>query len=164
MNFKRILRESIVSILIISLFWASYAALSGLKATQWEALTTAKWNALVDAAVPTWFVWSFNLSTCPTGWSAADGTNGNPDLRWEFIRGLDGGRWIDTGRILASWQISTSIHNDVVQAVHPVLSNTDGAGPTKTVNRWAWQAGWNTTSTSKTLRPRNVALLYCIKN
>ncbi|MFZ2255866.1 MAG: hypothetical protein WAW59_02445 [Patescibacteria group bacterium] len=34
----------------------------------------------------------------------ADGTPGTPDLRGEFVRGLDMGRSIDTGRTLASAQ------------------------------------------------------------
>jgi len=31
---------------------------------------------------------SFNLASCPSGWIEADGTNGTPDLRGAFIRGI----------------------------------------------------------------------------
>ena len=41
---------------------------------------------------PSRAVMAFDLATCPTGWSPANGTAGAPDLRGEFIRGLDGGR------------------------------------------------------------------------
>lgn len=47
---------------------------------------------------------AFNLSSCPSGWITADGTNGTPDLRGEFIRGLDSGRGVDSGRTLGSSQ------------------------------------------------------------
>jgi phage-related tail fiber protein len=48
---------------------------------------------------------AYNLASCPSGWIPANGTSGTPDLRGEFIRGLDSGRGVDTGRVLASWQI-----------------------------------------------------------
>jgi hypothetical protein len=38
------------------------------------------------ATIPTGAVMVFNLAICPTGYIAADGTNGTPDLRGEFIR------------------------------------------------------------------------------
>jgi len=42
--------------------------------------------------VPLGAVVAFNLASCPTGYSPANGSNGTPDLRGEFIRGLDSGR------------------------------------------------------------------------
>ena len=54
--------------------------------------------------VPSGFIGAFNLATCPSGWNAADGTNGTPDLRGEFIRGVDSGRGLDAGRTLGSPQ------------------------------------------------------------
>lgn len=66
-------------------------------------LTAAGWNLLVGnvdnlnerllsaegsgGIVPTGAIMAFNLITCPSGWSEADGINGRPDLRGEFIRG-----------------------------------------------------------------------------
>lgn len=176
MGIKRILRESVVSIVLISVFWVSYAALSSIKAVDNETLTSGKWNALVDAAVPAWAVMAFNLSSCPTGWSAADGTNGNPDLRGEFIRGLDGGRGVDAGRTLVSaqWDAIRNITGTVKmsnpnQWWNGVFSTTTTAGTD--TNTWH---GWNSNSvtfdastvvpTANENRPRNVALLYCIKD
>jgi len=57
----------------------------------------------------------FNMPTCPSGWIAADGTNGTIDLRGTFVRGLDNGRGLDPGRALASWQDSDNkAHNHSV--------------------------------------------------
>ncbi len=63
-------------------------------------------NETVDlqSIIPTGLVGAFNLNTCPSGWIKADGQNGTPDLRGEFVRGLDDGRGIDIGRALGSWQ------------------------------------------------------------
>jgi hypothetical protein len=48
---------------------------------------------------PSGAIIAFNLASCPTGWSAADGGGGRPDLRGEFVRGLDSGRGVDAGRV-----------------------------------------------------------------
>lgn len=54
--------------------------------------------------LPVGSIMPFNLAACPSGWIIADGTSGTPDLRGEFVRGLDNGRGVDTGRTLGSWQ------------------------------------------------------------
>lgn len=107
---------------------------------------------------------AFNLAVCPTGWSPANGTSGTPDLRGEFIRGLDSGRGVDTGRVRGSWQADEfkshnhSAYNGVWYQAWLVAAG------------WSYGAWWETPSTQQTssvggseTRPRNVALLYCIK-
>lgn len=110
MNIKRILRESIVSIVIISIFWITYAAVS--QVSSWDTLTATLFN---ESMVTTWAIMAFNGTTCPTWWNKADWSgdekntswdNTTLDLRWEFIRGLDDWRWVDSGRALASYQVS----------------------------------------------------------
>lgn len=114
---------------IVSVAYAAYATLSVAGGDQ---LSSAKWNELVSYTVPPGAVMAFNLTSCPTGWSAANGSGGTPDLRGEFIRGLDSGRNVDTGRGLATSQSGTSFPSLYVYASsptngvlvsHPVSSN-----------------------------------------
>ncbi len=81
---------------------------------------------LSSLAFPSGAVVAFNSATCPTGWAIADGTGGTPDLRGEFIRGLDNGRGVDVGRVLASSQ--TADYQSHSHAVNPPATNTNSAG------------------------------------
>ena len=80
----------------------------------------------IGGGTPAGAVMAFNLATCPTGWAPANGTGGMPDLRGEFVRGLDNGRGVDAGRILASSQIeSLKSHN---HSVNPPATNSNTTG------------------------------------
>lgn len=151
-----------------------------LIAQSWDVLTADKRNKLI----PSWTVIFYLKNTCPDGYLLANGStissstypalysvlgstfggNGKlPDLRWEFIRGFDNGRNIDSGRVFGSSQIATSIINKSrATAVRSAqASNSD----------WVWASinsyyilGWTAASLPTALvRPRNVALLPCIK-
>lgn len=123
---------------------------------------------------PVGSVMAFNLATCPSGWVAADGTSSTPDLRGEFIRGLDSGRGVDIGRLLGTVQADgTRNHTHGFTALqdlnggdgeydHNGVSNVVGAHDQHPVGRTTGviDAGGNGGSET---RPRNVALLYCIK-
>ena len=113
-----------------------------------------------------------------------------PDLRAEFIRGFDDGRGVDPGRVFGSLQGgqnqwhqhygSTATSGEHSHAVSiPSKPNGTGAGPIAMVDG-AWNitghqtyntsAAGNHTHTFTTsgdggneARPRNVAMLYCIK-
>lgn len=109
-------------------------------------LTSAGWNLLVGnvdnlnerltnaegggGIVPIGAVMAFNLASCPNGWTIADGAGGRPDLRGEFIRGLDSGRMVDTGRTLKSLQDGATklLMNGSVDPVNPG-SNPEGNSP-----------------------------------
>lgn len=69
----------------------AYATYATLAASPSETLTKDKWNEMLQYTVPPGAVMAFNLASCPTGWSAADGggSPARPDLRGEFVRGLD---------------------------------------------------------------------------
>lgn len=89
-----------------------------------------------------------------------------PDLRGEFVRGLDDGRGVDTGRAIGSaqaGQMQSHTHsmtaNSVSGSVNPQFAVTGGASGGGTATTTA-QGG--TTNGSEN-RPRNVAMLACIK-
>jgi len=101
-------------------------------------------------------------------YGAGDGstTFNVPDLRGEFVRGLDDGRGVDSGRAIGTTQAdefeshthTLSIYNDT-QISHDSSSEGDRTvevGGIAAVNLISATGGTET-------RPRNVALLYCIK-
>lgn len=131
----------------------------------------------------------FPLSSAPTGWLKANGAavsratyaklfarlgtlfgagNGSttfnlPDLRGEFVRGLDDGRGVDAGRALGSAQA------DALKS-HTHTLATNGASNGNNSNYFLGGAEYSAPSTATTAatggtetRPRNVALLACIK-
>lgn len=147
---------------------------------------------LVGRAVPAGAVQAFAMSTVPLGWLACNGalvsraanaalfsaigttygvgdgasTFGLPDLRGEFIRGLDGGRGVDAGRALGSAQ------GDLLKShTHAIFPNTGGTeSHNRQVITQSSTEGDETTSSDFVqptggveTRPRNVALAYCIK-
>jgi len=100
-----------------------------------------------------------------------------PDLRANFIRALDDGKGIDTARVLGALQASANL-----QHRHSLLGYTDGTGTqgtayTPTLLYHGGNAGdlvkyWDqyltgapniTDSGTVESRPRNIALLACIK-
>ena len=101
-----------------------------------------------------------------------------PDLRGEFIRGLDAGRNIDTGRTALSSQ-SDAIRNIVGTIhVHNTLSNDSVTGAFSKIGDTTQGWGLTTLSTSagniefnagnvvpvaKENRPRNIAFLYIVR-
>lgn len=162
------------------------------------------------AKVPSGAVMYFAGDTAPHGWLAANGAavsrstfphlfaaigtrygagNGSttfnlPDLRGEFVRSLDAGRGVDSGRALGSWQGQNSENH-----YHGVGNISIGNDDAHLIER-NWGAGYNgnarlvtgdgdresrwhltggNLSTGDAIghygenRPRNIALLACIK-
>jgi microcystin-dependent protein len=180
---------------------------------------------LTNTQVPTGKIGLFYLPAAPAGWLAASGqavsrttystlfaaigtlagagdgstTFNLPDLRGEFLRGLDSGRGVDTGRTLGSAQAAAMLNhthsgttsgqsldhthgsasggNFVIQGAGGAINGIQSGG--------SFVGGWNVPGTrtggasndhTHTLttgnpsagggtetRPRNVALLVCIK-
>lgn len=82
-----------------------------------------------------------------------------PDLRGEFIRGLDSGRGIDSGRTLGSFQ-ADELKQHSHDFVTGVTGDADAGGGDR--DNDAGLASTNNFGGSET-RPRNVALNYIIK-
>lgn len=102
-----------------------------------------------------------------------------PDLRGEFLRGWDNGRGIDAGRVLGGSQSASIVCG---QAVNNPITVTPANYSTESASLWgvepvasvpvgmdiAVTSGGGTLVTPATsnlgyTRPRNVAVLYCIK-
>ena len=66
------------------------SSLTGLSVPSVDSDAATK--AYVDAqsvSFPAGAIMAFNLTSCPGGWDAADGSGGRPDLRGMFLRGLN---------------------------------------------------------------------------
>jgi len=145
--------------------------------------------AQVTSAAPCGSVAFFPFAAAPVGWLKANGaaisrttyaalfaaygttfgagdgstTFNLPDLRGEFLRGLDDGRGIDAGRILGSAQsgdIQSHTHFNIL-APQPTgtgdsVPQSSGAAQTQRTSTMAATGGAET-------RPRNIALLACVK-
>lgn len=142
---------------------------------------------------PAGLVATFARTTAPTGWMKANGaaisrttyadlfaaigttfgsgdgvtTFNLPDMRGEFIRGWDDARGVDAGRVLGSNQAAYAGSNDF-----GIITFNTGNGSTPTAD--ALQVNGQTIGASATetktiatnagdTRPRNIALLACIK-
>lgn len=95
-----------------------------------------------------------------TLYGAGDGstTFNLPDLRGEFVRGLDAGRGVDSGRGIGTAQAQA------MQAHTHSLGYVSGLASGGGLGAFQAGTGTNTTSTcDPETRPRNVALLACIK-
>lgn len=143
------------------------------------------------AATPAGSVAHFAAGTAPAGWLKANGatvsrtlyaalfaaigttygagdgstTFALPDLRGEFLRCLDDGRGVDTGRAIGSAQAHQ------MQSHAHTFGVVSGSGATTPPQSSDGSSGVGTTTTSSAggtsngseNRPRNVALLACIK-
>lgn len=133
---------------------------------------------------PAGAVMNFAMNAAPTGWLKANGalvsrttyatlfsaigttfgvgdgstTFGLPDLRGEFMRGWDDSRGIDVARAFGSAQADAFKSH-----VHSTLFNPT-AGSAAAGSGLGQQSAYNTGATGDTeTRPRNIALLTCIK-
>ncbi|WP_333594172.1 phage tail protein [Anaerospora hongkongensis] len=132
-------------------------------------------------------------STPPDGWLVCNGQStliypelaaivGSyvPDLRGEFIRGWDSGKGIDPGRTFGSWQMDSIIYHEhfLFNSDVPLATPSIGVNSSNFSTGGAWKGddaywiqGSNKIPTfgrssgvgSTETRPRNVALLPCIK-
>ncbi len=176
------------SITALSTFLAYWAFMNMTEVTSSDTLTATWWNNMISNIndlnnrvnnqpnIPTWAVMAFNLTSCPIWWKKANWQNWTIDLRWEFIRWWDDGKWIDTWRNLWSTQEqdwkSFSL-TTTCSGCSSWYSHVDVYMWKSTTSyiwnlfTWYWSNPsaniWTKWDTSE-IRPRNVALLYCIKD
>ena len=122
-------------------------------------------SAGTASGVPTGMVAYFQQNSCPAGWIAANGASGTVDVRGVFIRGLDGGRGFDPSwatRTLGSYQV-----DDFKSHTHHVGYQTAGEGGPYggrySSNYYLQPDKWVGETGGPETRPKNVALLGCIK-
>jgi len=136
-----------------------------------------------DGSVVSRKVYSELFSVMGTLFGAGDGvsTFKLPDLRGEFIRGMDMGRGVDAGRALGSWQSSATVGGGLAQfesGRNPAGEN-NSAGAENVPADGSW-SGWRVTGRSldgddhhirmrnagaiagAVVHPRNMALLPCV--
>lgn len=140
---------------------------------------------LLDAMTPAGEVAPFARTTAPDGWLACDGAtvsrttyarlfaaigttfgagNGTttfklPDLRGEFIRGWDAGRGVDISRAFGSNQSDElKSHTHTYRGATITAGGADPSG-----SGFTFQAGATGATGGNETRPRNIALLYCIR-
>lgn len=136
---------------------------------------------------PGTFIWFCGL-TAPNGYLVCDGSevsrtlyadlfaaidtiygagDGNttfnlPDARGEFLRGWDTGGNVDPNRSLGSFQAETRISNAIESGVYLRIQNPDSTVAGGSVSAYnSINRGWG--RTYQGVRPRNIALLGCIK-
>ena len=167
-------------------------ASTGTRSTQ--LATTAFVGAESQIAAPTGSVYTFAGSTVPTGWlkcngallsrttyaslfavigttyGAGDGstTFALPDLRGEFVRGVDDGRGVDSGRSLGSAQAAYAGSLTINSVTANMQGNSSGVPiiDSFTINGNTFNDNTNTVVvpvTAGDARPRNVAMHFIIK-
>ena len=174
----------------------SAVTLAGDAASALQAVTLQQ----VQAFMPSGAVLPFARTTAPTGWlkcngqlvsratypglfsaigtafGAGDGstTFAVPDLRGEFVRGLDDGRGVDSGRTVGGAQapfggtftaVAYADDGDGTQAAYKSVSGINLGGVSIIDNYTGVNGGqtFNIPVNGGDTRPRNIAMLYCIK-
>jgi microcystin-dependent protein len=83
-----------------------------------------------------------------------------PDLRGEFVRGWDDGRGIDSARVFGTAQNASRINT--ISASSYIADNTENAA-VSSETRFSFSGAFSATKSLGEVRPRNIALLACIK-
>lgn len=170
----------------ISLTSALSTGISGAMAPVASAATLAAGRAALGAELEPGAVMPYARNTAPSGWLKANGalisrntyaalfaaigttfgvgdgstTFAVPDLRGEFLRGWDDGRGVDSGRAFGSAQAQ-----DLQPHTHSMPNQQVGLNGTSGSSMWTVTNVATATSSTGTTetRPRNIALLACIK-
>jgi len=114
-----------------------------------------------QTVMPSGAIMAFYLTSCPSGWIVANGSGGTPDLRGTFVRGMLGeenGR--DVARELGNYQL-----DEFKNHTHGLSTYGDGSSSNRVKrgdNNFYGSTSTQSAGGTET-RPKNVALLYCMK-
>jgi len=149
---------------------------------------TGQWKILAGPGVqgpagntgPTGSIIMWGTSTLPEGYIECNGQStasfpalaalygsNVPDLRGEFVRGWDNGRGVDSGRAIRSTQgddfkSHNHSNNSVGNHTHSYQKGGQGTGASGgSTGVHDFNSNANTGGTET--RPRNIALMYCVK-
>ncbi len=163
--------------LLATSIFAAAAAMNVFSAG--EVVSAAKINQNFAIAAPEGAIMAFFLANCPEGWAPADGTNGTPDLRGVFIRGLDDFGTGAAGNDPSGVRALGNLQMDAFQGhAHTVFNVVDGSyvianigiggatEPNTPTNRTSGDpvnSGWGAPRYGMETRPKNVALTYCMR-
>lgn len=86
-----------------------------------------------------------------------------PDLRGEFIRGFDSGRGIDSGRAFGSGQLDEIKAHTHPEEIRDLITGTTYLGGIVRTSGGNVAIGSTGSSGGNETRPRNIAMLPCIK-
>lgn len=142
--------------------WAAYLNLTGQVASFATSSPPSGWLKANGAAVSR-TTYASLFSVIGTTFGVGDGstTFNLPDLRGEFLRGWDDGRGVDSGRVFGSFQEASGIATNPLSNGANAFANTDGTyGGVTTFTQSSSSSGGDTFNRT---RPRNIALLQCIK-
>jgi len=134
----------------------------------WSSASTAPIGYVVcNGAAVSRTTYSNLFAVIGTTYGNGDGstTFNLPDLRGEFIRGWDAGRGVDPGRVFGSSQLDdfeSHTHDTTYAYGFDFGSTGRAAGGANSVQTYNTSQAINATGGTET-RPRNVALLPCIK-
>ncbi len=147
-----------------------------------DVVSAAKINQNFAIAAPEGGIMAFYLTSCPEGWAPADGTNGTPDLRGVFIRGLDDVGTGAAGNDPSGVRSLGNLQGDIFQGHYHNLSDgnlmqlslTTFMGTGASTGWWTVTVGPYATNptndgtngpprTGSETRPKNVALTYCMR-
>lgn len=129
----------------------------------WTARSTAPTGYLkANGAAISRTTYATLFSAISTTYGAGDGstTFNLPDLRGEFVRGWDDGRGIDSGRAFGSAQA-----DELKSHTHSIsnVPSPAGVGSDYSSGTGVWDSGVTGATGGAETRPRNIALLACIK-
>lgn len=138
------------------------AAPAGKVASFAQAVAPAGWLACNGAAVSR-ATYAALFAAIGTTYGVGDGatTFNLPELRGEFLRGLDAGRGVDAGRVIGSYQAGQMPYHTHSISSSPSGGNDGFEGAANSGASQSGGAGGNENGAEN--RPRNVAVLYCIK-